>query len=211
MTANGQMQPEDERKQFKIEQFKSLRSEIEDRFKDTRTLEVYVLIGLVAYYAWIMTHCLPDLYVPIQWIIPIILPLLGFWRTWENMIRLGKIAEFVRKTEKDILVDQTWLGWEHFLESRKNWRDAPGSYWATWVVVFVGTLIIALFGTDLNSQTCKAAREGPSPKASLACDKIAIEPTYLIDIKKGSRFIPRYAAALANPPLRRGDLRRRAA
>jgi hypothetical protein len=151
-------------KQFKIEQFKSLRSEIEETFRNTRTLELYVVGGLVAYYAWIMTHCLPDisipiLYYPLQWLIPIGLPVLGLWRTWENMIRLGKIARFMHATEDDILSDAT-KGWEHFLITDKTRWDLPGSYWAVWGLMILACIIIPPFGRDLNWQTCIAIAQG---------------------------------------------------
>src|SRR6478672_6755876 len=39
--------------QFRIEEYKDRRAEINDLIKDTRSLELYALIGMLAYYAWL--------------------------------------------------------------------------------------------------------------------------------------------------------------
>ena len=75
--------------QLSIEEFKDRRAAISDLIKENINLERYVLIGIVAYYAWLLTHCIPrGIAYGIAWFIPVLVPVLGVWRRWENIERV---------------------------------------------------------------------------------------------------------------------------
>src|SRR5690242_8482981 len=79
--------------QLRIEDFKDRRNEIDVLIKDTRNVEIYSVVGTVVYYAWLMTHCAPG----ILWFIPISVPLLGAWRSWENIAQVANIAKYIKE------------------------------------------------------------------------------------------------------------------
>jgi hypothetical protein len=160
--------------QFRVEEFKSLRGEIDSLVKETRNLEIYVAGALVAYYVWLITHCLNEIPIPIpllqikggyglQWLIPMALPILGAWRSWANIGRIMDIAAYITKVEERF--DHICLplgpekGWEHFLEKRRNKTWARrGSHVAVWLLLLAITIIVPPFGIAQNIGTCEAEK-----------------------------------------------------
>src|SRR5262249_32410613 len=81
--------------QMRDEQDKTLRAEILDLLKATQSMEIYAVLGLGAYYAWVFSRCLPTLDAKIvtvgfvigrvaevlPWILPALIPIFGYWRT----------------------------------------------------------------------------------------------------------------------------------
>jgi hypothetical protein len=158
--------------QLRTEEFKSLRAEIEMLVKDARSLELYVLTGLVAYYAWLLTHCVPGAttLVPlthaklslqlVPWLIPIALPILGAWRSWANLGRIIDIGAYITEIEGNLFADDRPLGprkgWEHFVEKRRRERPIrQASHTIVWILLIGVTVVMALFGSELGVAACK--------------------------------------------------------
>jgi hypothetical protein len=120
--------------QLSVEQFKDLRSQISMVLKETRSLELYALGGVVAYYAWLFTHCIPSAPVfgseipsrLIPWLIPVILPVLGAWRVMANVWALLVCAEYIVRIEDEC--DKTPChigpdkGWENYVRGNRAKR-----------------------------------------------------------------------------------------
>jgi hypothetical protein len=140
-------------------------------------LEVFAVGGLIAYYAWMMTHCVPEvsIHIPLlpystQWIIPILLPILGLFRSKRHLGQIRQIANYVRAIEDQLAASGTPVGpkrgWEHFIdEHRRRWFGSgrlaswlgfwsfQASHIGVWLLLITGTCSIAVIGKDL-SKTC---------------------------------------------------------
>jgi 5-methylcytosine-specific restriction protein A len=165
--ANSQAESEQVKLQNELasEQYKSLKSEIQELAKSITNLEVLAVGGLVAYYAWMMTHCLPMLPYSIQWLIPILLPILGFFRSRRHLGQIRQIAKYVSRIEDQLALGPE-NGWEHFIERRRTrwWGSGRFGSWFgfwsfqtshffVWALLAVGTCYIAVVGKHL-SETC---------------------------------------------------------
>jgi hypothetical protein len=167
---------------LRTEEFKSLRSEIEFRTRDNRSTELYVIGGLVAYYAWLMTHCIPSDPILIMgytvyslpWLIPMALPLIGVWRVSMNFLRISEIASYIilltstlpkyiwekkgSAEGPDGIVDLVYYyhGWEHFVQEKRKtkgiWRVGP--HVIIWVALFSATIAAPSVGMTVNARLC---------------------------------------------------------
>jgi hypothetical protein len=137
------MAHEDHSAQLSVEQFKSLRYEIEEAIRHTRNLELYAIAAVAAYYAWMLTHCIPSvqMHLPIiekniesrwiAWFIPVSIPILGAWRVWFNLGQILVVANYIAKIEETF--DGRFCplgpdkGWENYLRivrsKRKPWDE----------------------------------------------------------------------------------------
>lgn len=141
--------------QLRIEQYRSLRVEIEQTIKDIRDLELYAVAGIVVYYSWLFTHSIPSITVarafdrPIQstsiaWFIPVIVPMLGMWRVWSNVRQLLIAAEYVAKLESEFAAVGLPIGpskgWENYLQRirsrRKLWYRLRRKQASSWMTLF---------------------------------------------------------------------------
>jgi len=135
-----------------------------------------VLGGLVAYYAWLLTHCIPDwertlpllgttvhVLPNLPWVLPIVLPVVGGWRSLANVGRIMDIAAYMLKTEEELDIGPR-KGWEHFLEYRRGRPRVKllrGSHTVFWVLVIGATVLIFSFGQEISRKQCalEATRE----------------------------------------------------
>lgn len=117
--------------QLSVEQFKSLRTQIDTTLKELKNLELYALAGVIAYYAWLFTHCIPSIYIPVSqykisispiiWFIPVLLPMLGAWRVWVNIGNILIAADYIREIEDEFDDPLHHIhigpdkGWENYL------------------------------------------------------------------------------------------------
>jgi hypothetical protein len=167
-----------------IEEFKSLRSEIDARFRDSRSLEVYITGGLIAYYAWLITHCVPTLpgtlfgiHIPdsFPWLIAVLFPLLGSWRALVNTNRVLNIASYIRNIENNfdgLDGDGKRLrapGWEKEIDRIRTLPDAGkfkrgvlyvlrlGSHVFFWLFMFGLTVFASVYGGDVTARVCRGS------------------------------------------------------
>ncbi|NQW11099.1 MAG: hypothetical protein HQ481_14625 [Alphaproteobacteria bacterium] len=135
---------EDHQIQFYMEEYRSLRSEIEYRMKAAERIEYASGVAIFMIYAWFSQREIPYIF----WWIPVAVPLLGIVRQIGLLIRTMQIADYVRQIEAKICTESP-SGWEHFLREK---RLSPTGYpvsvsgYAIWGFLLVGTTAIALNG-----------------------------------------------------------------
>ena len=127
-------------------------------------------MGLTLYYAWLLTHCVPDILHTSMfglkwsalWLFPIWLPLVGILRTYAVSNAILRAAAYIRMIEdqfdRDGLPIGPNKGWESFVQKARNEsillrmvsRSAD-----IWVILSVLTVIVGLFvGPKLSSEVC---------------------------------------------------------
>ena len=131
-----------------VEEYKSLRHEIDALTSESRLLVRLSLTGAAAIYAWLAVNAEAGVET-FGWYIPIFIPLFGLLHSLSALSRVMLIAEYVRDNIDPII---TVPGWESFLHRKRT--DEPvrqqlvgWSYSLFWIVFLVGTgLISALLG-----------------------------------------------------------------
>lgn len=145
------------RKAIRVEEYKSLRVEIDYLGKDARALEIYVLGGLVAFYSWMASACFQDMLM--LWLMPILLPLFGGWRSYANMRRIMQIAKHLRGVEAELGGDGEWRGWETRIADLRReplTKILQQSHSAFWLVLLMITIVVASNHRNLANAACKA-------------------------------------------------------
>ena len=137
MTSDGQDRLEQIKfsNQLRIEEYKDRRAEINELIKDTRSLELYALTGIVVYYAWLLTHCLSQPHTAwIAWLIPVVLPVLVAWRSTENITGVVNVGKYVRKIEDDAVEFSGHAGaaegWENYLSEIRKSKSSFAWRWS---------------------------------------------------------------------------------
>jgi hypothetical protein len=125
---------------FATEEFKQLHSELHSHVQETLNLEKYTVVGLAAYYAWVLTH--PHAGKAFIWWIPVLLPLVAGLRSLALYKHIGVIAKYLRIQEVPLHGGKT--GWEAFyLKHRFPWRGLIAVF--IWVSIFVLTIGLAIY------------------------------------------------------------------
>jgi hypothetical protein len=98
------------RRDFHLKEYESLKKEVADQIEHSRKLEIYVLGGLAAFYAWFSSaRQVPN---TVLWI-PVVLSALGAFRSWAVGRRVGEIAFYLRRMEYAFAWNDSHLfGWE---------------------------------------------------------------------------------------------------
>lgn len=97
------------KRDFHLKEWESLRAEILSQIDHTRKLELAVVAGLAAYYAWFVT-AKPSHYLLT---IPTLLVLLGALRSWGTLVRIQEIATYIRTIEAAFSLGTNHLiGWD---------------------------------------------------------------------------------------------------
>ena len=139
---------------FLMEEYSSLRSEIENHLQDRKKLDGQVLVGIFGIYVWVFTRSAdvnPDL-VRIALFIPSIVCALGFLKWLSIMAKMFTAADYVVRIEK-LMVDTEKFGWEHFIQRRRTERPVSGRVegWVEilfWALTFAATLAISIYALD---------------------------------------------------------------
>jgi hypothetical protein len=140
--ATGNPTPTDENVQaFSIEQNKALWAEIAEDVKESRLLERYAVIGMSAYWAFLVK----DGKIPLtgqnylEWIlIPALLAILGGLRSMALLSRLTLIGRYLREKEGSM----GYPGWETFLQSSYRKRSKP--FLASGTVIWICILLMSV-------------------------------------------------------------------
>src|ERR1700683_3918572 len=84
---------------FHLKEWESLRKEIESQIEHTRKLELAIVGGLGAFYAWFVSE---KSHNPTHWllVIPCLLVLLAGLRAWATLTRIREIATYILIIEK---------------------------------------------------------------------------------------------------------------
>lgn len=126
---------------FSIEQSKALWTEIAEDVKEARLLERFVVIGMAAYWAFLIK----DGKVPLtgrnylEWmLIPALLSILGGLRSMALLSRLTLIGSYLRGMESAM----GYPGWETFLHS--SYRKGSKPFLSTGTVIWVCILLMSV-------------------------------------------------------------------
>ena len=141
--------------QLRIADYTDRRSEINNLNKDAINLERYAVIGIVAYYGWLLTH---GICIALAWAIAIVIPAFGLWKHIESVVETLKNAQYLREIEAEfarsffpIGPDKGWESWlaktrkidEHtstlcqVLKIERSWYRPT-----FWVILFILTGLI---------------------------------------------------------------------
>jgi hypothetical protein len=133
-------------KEFYLEEYKCLRSEIERRSHEQLSTERLVLVAIAAIYTVSATlpqsRPLDPQFAKSLWVlplIPVILSALGLFRWWGNHETIERMACYIKRYE--CRNNPTLRGWEHYLDENPVKLDLPTLY--IWILFFVCTIIIA--------------------------------------------------------------------
>ena len=130
--------------QFHLEEYRSLKLEVEYRVKSTERIEYLIIVATAAVYVWFTEQAIP----PLMWWLPVILPMLGLVRQYGLLLRIMQVTEYIRLVEEKFCIEQL-KGWENNL---RDLRRSPRGYiiglsgYFLWLLLFVFTVIIALNG-----------------------------------------------------------------
>lgn len=152
--------------QFHLEEYRSLKKEIEYRIKATEKIEIIVVGGITALYGWLSQQS--DIPPKIWWI-PVGLTLFGLFRQIFLLNRIMEIASYIREIEAAFCTD-TLHGWENFLAEIR--RKIKGnllsiSGYLLWVVLLIITTLIAING-GLNDNLLSSCSSS-SPRTDGVC------------------------------------------
>jgi hypothetical protein len=115
--------------QFHLEEYKSLRQEIDTRIKEIFTIVVYCVTAISAVYGTILAGVLTGHVVPSDrpllsnvLLVTCVFPLFGWFKSYELSSMIWTIAEYLRCIESSIGV----VGWEQRIEDlRARSRRGP--------------------------------------------------------------------------------------
>lgn len=149
---------EDQQFQFHLDEYRSLKTEIEYRVKDTGRIEYVIAVAVVVIYAWLSQRTVD----PLIWWLPILLPALGLAREIGLLLRIMQIAEYIREIEATICAERPF-GWEHFLVPKR--RSLEGititvAGFLFWTALLAVTIAVALNG-GISFSTADTAAAWP--------------------------------------------------
>jgi hypothetical protein len=126
------------------EEFLALRREVEAQVAETRRIELAAIGGVAAIYAWLATHSPIYGIEEWAWLLPILLPLFGGFRSRAIGYRIDDIREYLQKIEKEIPKDRNLVGgWETFLAQPSRRKYIAKSAWAYWIILLVICFVIS--------------------------------------------------------------------
>jgi hypothetical protein len=144
----------------KLEEYKHLNEEISNLVKDTRALEIYVAGAVMAYYAWVLSHCVSDTWL--IWVPPALAVFFGAWRSLANFNRMLEISDFLQQTYKA-------AGWEKTLTKIRSSqkyklvsfkKGSSGGLWVILLVFSVGVPAYLHSPNAFNKQACSHGDAG---------------------------------------------------
>ena len=166
--------------QIKMEQYRSLRGEILDKIKQMHLIELYAIVAVSAYYAWLFNRCLPPILgesVPLgtwalyfgratPWLMPVFIPLFGWWRNWKYAESIRRLAKYLRCIEAQFAREGLAIGprngWETYNDEERKERHANKLlrvldifvlFWLTMILVILGMTLIGIW---VGGKTCTA-------------------------------------------------------
>lgn len=130
---------------FSIEQNKALWAEIAEDVKESRLLERYVVIGMAAYWAFLIKDgkVLLTSWNYLEWIlIPLLLAILGGLRSLALLSRLNLIGRYLQGIESSM----GYPGWETFLHSSHRRGSKPFLSTGTliWACILLTSVIVPI-------------------------------------------------------------------
>ncbi len=134
-----------------LEEFKSLRSEIDIHIQARAKLENQVFIGVFALYGWLfsLTNISDPVLFRVGLGLPIIISITGFLRWSAIQLRTVEIGTYLKVIEIRMLRDKLG-GWENYLDRVRTSRPIRGQMegWVefiAWLLLFLLTITVYLW------------------------------------------------------------------
>ena len=142
--------------QLLLEEYRSLRSQIDYQIKEARDLERNVLIATGLTYAWLASVQAPSLLALPAWTFPFILALIGRDRAGRINRRIDSISKYISEIEKSMHGQSASggsIGWEtRILDSRTGGKSLLGtSQRRYWNLLLVGTFLVLVYGVSIHA------------------------------------------------------------
>ena len=133
-----------------MEEYRSLRGQLDDEVKEARDLERYALIGIGLIFSWLASLENPTPMVTPAWLFPPLLAIMGWVRARSIMRHIDQVAGYVRKIEAHVYgAGGEIIGWETTVAQSKKAHSSPGlaaSQRLFWQVVIVFSLLGSTYG-----------------------------------------------------------------
>lgn len=133
-----------EKKEFHFKEYESLKKEVSEQVEHTRKLEIYAAGSIAAFYSWFIsakTDLPRELFI-----IPVLLAILGAWRSRAALTRIDEIAVYLVQLESVFAL--SGLGWE--LHRKHN----PSRPFLLSGAVFWGALVLVTAAAWLVLRFC---------------------------------------------------------
>jgi len=130
--------------EIRLEEYLTLRAELDDQVKAMRQVEIYAVTGIAAVYAWLAVHV--DLFRPgsLAWWLPTGIAAFGFLKNRAFLSAMKAITAYMLEIEKTIVVEGARpLNWYHHLEKKGKRTRLFDLYDA---VMWPGILVLTLVG-----------------------------------------------------------------
>ena len=141
---------------FHLEEYKSLRQEVDVRIRELNTLSIYCVTGQLAGFAFLLTlqfgttfHVIStSVFRIIAWLL-LAFPVFGFLKAMELKLTVETISKYIAKIE-DVYRYPILRGWEHVMRDERDGIDIEGrrisiyrkiitniTYYPLWIVCFL--------------------------------------------------------------------------
>jgi hypothetical protein len=130
--------------EIRLEEYQTLRAELDDQVKAMRQVEIYAVTGIAAVYAWLAVHI--DLFRPgsLAWWLPTGIAAFGFLKNRAFLSAMRAITAYMLEIEKTIVVEGTRpLNWYHHLQKKGKRTRLFDLYDA---MMWPGILVLTLIG-----------------------------------------------------------------
>lgn len=151
LPARGACTPE-QKIQFHIAEHNTLRAELFEHIKFSRTNFQYALVTTGGVFAWLATqdHLDPhkESLLQMAWFMPPALSVLFWLLSFAALLRIAEIARYLMRVEERLAWSE--FGWQKQFMSgqrRVNPFDFTWLYLVGWIALTVGTLFVALYAT----------------------------------------------------------------
>ena len=121
---------------FHLQQYASIRKEIEDNIQEIRILERYAIIGTSAVWVWLLTHNFTTT-PKIAWWIPSLLIFLCAIRSVALFKGILRASKYIRHMETIFFYSEKIHGWETFVAKEKQ-------VFIAWSAIFYWSLILLI-------------------------------------------------------------------
>jgi hypothetical protein len=132
---------------FRLEEYRTLRKEVEIYLAESRSQERYTLIAVGVIWGWLIVNRLSN---SLLWAVPITLTLATSLRMGAILLHFGHLSEYIYSLEEKFKAP----GWEH---KDKGWT-LGAAYVLIDLLLLVLTIVAWAHRTDLTKLPCPICR-----------------------------------------------------
>jgi hypothetical protein len=132
-------QPNQDKLNYLIEEYRMLRTEIESYSKQKRQLEISVITAILVIYGFVATSKMGNILETLMLATPVVVVLWGAYRFvfYNRVIR--KEVQYVKERIEPIFLGSEG-GWEAFWEKTRTWRLLNQTEYLFWIIALLVTL-----------------------------------------------------------------------